>query len=104
LREHSETFRDTLQALNVPDKKFRAIDVIKLQGIYESMRWAIYQKACWAVAPVEFALTPTRKATPFAVVNLVHCRLSPTQPFSERLPTYKRLPTLQTVAHLMNCL
>jgi hypothetical protein len=25
LREHSETFRDTLQALNVPDKKFRAI-------------------------------------------------------------------------------
>ncbi|MDR1271055.1 MAG: hypothetical protein LBK82_16195 [Planctomycetaceae bacterium] len=24
----------------------------------------------------------------FAVVNLVHCRLSPTQPFSKRLPTH----------------
>ncbi|MDR1268933.1 MAG: hypothetical protein LBK82_05360 [Planctomycetaceae bacterium] len=40
-----------------------------------------------------FALTPTRKATPFAIVNLVHSRLLPTQPFSERSPTYKRLPT-----------
>ncbi|MDR1269450.1 MAG: hypothetical protein LBK82_07985 [Planctomycetaceae bacterium] len=39
-------------------------------------------------------MTPTRKAISFAVVNLVHSRLSPTQPFSERLPTScKRLPT-----------
>ncbi|MDR1269007.1 MAG: hypothetical protein LBK82_05740 [Planctomycetaceae bacterium] len=30
----------------------------------------------------------------FAVINLVHSRLSPTRPFSERSPTYKRLPTL----------
>jgi hypothetical protein len=27
------------------------------------------QSARWAVAPVELALTPTRKATPFAVVK-----------------------------------
>ncbi|MDR1269719.1 MAG: hypothetical protein LBK82_09350, partial [Planctomycetaceae bacterium] len=39
-------------------------------------------------------LIPKRKAIPFAVVNPVHCRLSPTRPFSERSPTYKRLPTL----------
>ncbi|MDR1268089.1 MAG: hypothetical protein LBK82_01060 [Planctomycetaceae bacterium] len=32
-------------------------------------------------------LTPKRKATQFAIVNPVHCRLSPTQPFSKRLPT-----------------
>ncbi|MDR1141618.1 MAG: hypothetical protein LBL62_07995 [Planctomycetaceae bacterium] len=32
-------------------------------------------------------LTPKRKATPFAVVHLIHSRLTPTQPFSERLPT-----------------
>ncbi|MDR1269895.1 MAG: hypothetical protein LBK82_10250 [Planctomycetaceae bacterium] len=32
-------------------------------------------------------MTPKRKATPFANVNPVHSRLSPTQPFSERLPT-----------------
>ncbi|MDR1140082.1 MAG: hypothetical protein LBL62_00215 [Planctomycetaceae bacterium] len=38
-------------------------------------------------------LTPKRLAIQFAVVNLIHCRLSPTRPFSERSPTYKRLPT-----------
>ncbi|MDR1270710.1 MAG: hypothetical protein LBK82_14410 [Planctomycetaceae bacterium] len=27
----------------------------------------------------------------FAVVNLVHSRLSPTQPFSERLPTSQQI-------------
>jgi hypothetical protein len=32
------------------------------------------QSARWAVAPVEFALTPTRKAIPFAGVHLIHCR------------------------------
>ncbi|MDR1270031.1 MAG: hypothetical protein LBK82_10955 [Planctomycetaceae bacterium] len=32
-------------------------------------------------------MTPKRKATQIAVVNLVHSRLTPTQPFSERLPT-----------------
>jgi hypothetical protein len=50
----------------------------------------------------------------FIVVNLIHCRLSPTRPFSERSPTlqkvahltkgrppYKRLSTLQKVAHLI---
>ncbi|MDR1268083.1 MAG: hypothetical protein LBK82_01030 [Planctomycetaceae bacterium] len=41
----------------------------------------------WAVAPVEFYSTPKRRATQFIVVNLIHCRLSPTQPFSKRLPT-----------------
>ncbi|MDR1271257.1 MAG: hypothetical protein LBK82_17245 [Planctomycetaceae bacterium] len=50
-------------------------------------RWAIYQKARWAVAPVDAVLTPKRKATLFAIVNLVHCRLSPTRPFSKRSPT-----------------
>ncbi|MDR1268078.1 MAG: hypothetical protein LBK82_01005 [Planctomycetaceae bacterium] len=38
-------------------------------------------------------MTPKRKATQFIVINLIHCRLTPTQPFSERLPTY-------AVAHL----
>jgi hypothetical protein len=42
--------------------------------------WAIYQKTRWAVAPIESS---------FAVINLIHCRLTPTQPFSERLPTPK---------------
>ncbi|MDR1142431.1 MAG: hypothetical protein LBL62_12115 [Planctomycetaceae bacterium] len=49
--------------------------------------WAIYQKVRWTVAPVESALTSKRKAIPFTVVNLIHCRLSPSPPFSERLPT-----------------
>ncbi|MDR1270330.1 MAG: hypothetical protein LBK82_12480 [Planctomycetaceae bacterium] len=35
-------------------------------------------------------LTPKRKATPFIVVNLIPCRLSPTRPFSERSPTHFR--------------
>ncbi|MDR1271043.1 MAG: hypothetical protein LBK82_16130 [Planctomycetaceae bacterium] len=30
---------------------------------------------------------PKPLATPFAVVNLIHSRLSPTRPFSERSPT-----------------
>ncbi|MDR1268500.1 MAG: hypothetical protein LBK82_03140 [Planctomycetaceae bacterium] len=51
------------------------------------------RSARWAVAPVEFYSTPKRKATQFIVVNLIHCRLSPTRPFSERSPTYKRLLT-----------
>ncbi|MDR1268136.1 MAG: hypothetical protein LBK82_01295 [Planctomycetaceae bacterium] len=38
-------------------------------------------------------MTPKRKAIQFAIVNLIHCRLSPTQPFSERLPTFE-LPIL----------
>ncbi|MDR1268013.1 MAG: hypothetical protein LBK82_00675 [Planctomycetaceae bacterium] len=29
-------------------------------------------------------MIPKRKAISFAVVNLVHCRLTPTQPFSEK--------------------
>ncbi|MDR1268074.1 MAG: hypothetical protein LBK82_00985 [Planctomycetaceae bacterium] len=37
-------------------------------------------------------MTSKRKATQIAVVNLIHCRLSPTRPFSERLPTFE-LPT-----------
>ncbi|MDR1270119.1 MAG: hypothetical protein LBK82_11400 [Planctomycetaceae bacterium] len=32
------------------------------------------QSARWAVAPVESYSSPKRKATPFAVVNLIHCR------------------------------
>ncbi|MDR1271122.1 MAG: hypothetical protein LBK82_16535 [Planctomycetaceae bacterium] len=32
------------------------------------------QSARWAVAPVESYSTPKRKATSFAVVNLIHCR------------------------------
>ncbi|MDR1271075.1 MAG: hypothetical protein LBK82_16295, partial [Planctomycetaceae bacterium] len=32
------------------------------------------QSARRAVAPVEFALTPTRKVTSFAVVHLILCR------------------------------
>ncbi|MDR1270341.1 MAG: hypothetical protein LBK82_12535 [Planctomycetaceae bacterium] len=32
-------------------------------------------------------MIPKRKAIPFAVVNQVHSRLSPTRPFSERSPT-----------------
>ncbi|MDR1270294.1 MAG: hypothetical protein LBK82_12295 [Planctomycetaceae bacterium] len=39
-------------------------------------------------------MSPKRKATPFAVVNQVHSRLTPTRPFSERSSTYQRLPTL----------
>ncbi|MDR1268251.1 MAG: hypothetical protein LBK82_01890 [Planctomycetaceae bacterium] len=38
-------------------------------------------------------MTPTRKATPFTVVKLIHCRLTPTRPFSKRSPTYPKLPT-----------
>ncbi|MDR1271185.1 MAG: hypothetical protein LBK82_16865 [Planctomycetaceae bacterium] len=30
---------------------------------------------------------PKRLATQIAIVNLVHSRLTPTQPFSKRLPT-----------------
>ncbi|MDR1268739.1 MAG: hypothetical protein LBK82_04375 [Planctomycetaceae bacterium] len=53
-------------------------------------------------------MTPKRKAIQIAVVNLIHSRLSPTQPFSERLPTfYKRLPTfckrLPTSFHEFSC-
>jgi hypothetical protein len=36
---------------------------------------------------VDSLLTPKQKATQFTVVNRVHSRLSPTQPFSKRLPT-----------------
>ncbi|MDR1268331.1 MAG: hypothetical protein LBK82_02290 [Planctomycetaceae bacterium] len=43
----------------------------------------------------KFAEGSRRLSHNFAVVNLVHSRLTPTQPFSERLPTYKK------VAHLM---
>ncbi|MDR1269107.1 MAG: hypothetical protein LBK82_06255 [Planctomycetaceae bacterium] len=32
-------------------------------------------------------MTPKLKATPFAVVNLIHCRLTPTRPISKRSPT-----------------
>ncbi|MDR1270077.1 MAG: hypothetical protein LBK82_11190 [Planctomycetaceae bacterium] len=44
-------------------------------------------------------MTPKRLAIQFAVVNLIHCRLTPTQPFSERLPTYKKVAYL-VVVHL----
>ncbi|MDR1270125.1 MAG: hypothetical protein LBK82_11430 [Planctomycetaceae bacterium] len=45
-------------------------------------------------------MIPKRKAIQFAIVNLVHCRLLPTQPFSERLPTYKRLLTYKRLPTL----
>ncbi|MDR1268670.1 MAG: hypothetical protein LBK82_04025 [Planctomycetaceae bacterium] len=32
-------------------------------------------------------MIPKRKAIQIAAVNLIHSRLTPTQPFSERLPT-----------------
>ncbi|MDR1270035.1 MAG: hypothetical protein LBK82_10975 [Planctomycetaceae bacterium] len=32
--------------------------------------------------------------TPITIVNLIPCRLSPTQPFSERLPTYYGYPPI----------
>jgi hypothetical protein len=35
-----------------------------------------------------FAKRSRRLSPHFAVVNLIPCRLPPTQPFSERLPTY----------------
>ncbi|MDR1268719.1 MAG: hypothetical protein LBK82_04275 [Planctomycetaceae bacterium] len=38
-----------------------------------------------SVVPI---LTSKRKATPFAVAHLVHSRLTPTRPFSERSPTF----------------
>ncbi|MDR1270475.1 MAG: hypothetical protein LBK82_13215 [Planctomycetaceae bacterium] len=41
------------------------------------------QSARWAVAPVESYSTPKRKATPFAVVKLIHSRLTPTRCFSK---------------------
>ncbi|MDR1268886.1 MAG: hypothetical protein LBK82_05125 [Planctomycetaceae bacterium] len=44
-------------------------------------------------------MTPKRKATPFAVVNLINCRLTPTRPFSKRLPTYKT--NFSMLGHLM---
>ncbi|MDR1271274.1 MAG: hypothetical protein LBK82_17335 [Planctomycetaceae bacterium] len=51
--------------------------------MFRSKRWAIYQKVRWTVVPVEFYSTPKRKATQFIIVNLIHCRLSPTRPFSK---------------------
>ncbi|MDR1269320.1 MAG: hypothetical protein LBK82_07325 [Planctomycetaceae bacterium] len=63
------------------------VNQVELEKVPDSTvgekRWAIYQKARKAVAPVEFYSTPKRKATQFIVVNLIHCRLSPTQPFSK---------------------
>ncbi|MDR1268738.1 MAG: hypothetical protein LBK82_04370, partial [Planctomycetaceae bacterium] len=51
-------------------------------------RWVIYQKARWAIAPVDSALIPKRKAILFASVNFGSLSAStPTQPFSKRLPT-----------------
>ncbi|MDR1268482.1 MAG: hypothetical protein LBK82_03050 [Planctomycetaceae bacterium] len=32
-------------------------------------------------------MTPKRKVTQIAVVNLIHSRLTPTRPFSKRSPT-----------------
>ncbi|MDR1269032.1 MAG: hypothetical protein LBK82_05875 [Planctomycetaceae bacterium] len=34
-----------------------------------------------------FAERSRRLSHHFAVINLIHCRLSPTQPFNKRLPT-----------------
>ncbi|MDR1269595.1 MAG: hypothetical protein LBK82_08725 [Planctomycetaceae bacterium] len=57
----------------------------------------LWLKGCVGVsrlAPVNGGnLIPKRKAIPFTVVNPAHCRLSPTRPFSEKSPTYKRLLT-----------
>ncbi|MDR1268992.1 MAG: hypothetical protein LBK82_05655 [Planctomycetaceae bacterium] len=45
------------------------------------------QSVRWTVAPVESLLTPKRKATQIAVINPVHCRLTPTRCFRKTLPT-----------------
>ncbi|MDR1268959.1 MAG: hypothetical protein LBK82_05490 [Planctomycetaceae bacterium] len=53
------------------------------------------QSVRWTVAPVGLLLTPKRKATQFAIINLIHCRrVRRRDPLanSERSPTYKRLP------------
>jgi hypothetical protein len=47
----------------------------------------ILSKTLRRVTLVDSSLTPKRKATQFAIVNLVHCRLTPTRPFSEKSPT-----------------
>jgi hypothetical protein len=58
--------------------------------------WAIPSLFAKKVAPVDSVLIPKRKAIQIAVVNRVHSRLSPTQPFSERLPTFEvRLSTFE---------
>jgi hypothetical protein len=49
------------------------------------------QSARWAVEPVEFALTPIRKAAPFAVVHRIHCRRVRRR---DLLTNSKRSPTL----------
>jgi hypothetical protein len=48
--------------------------------------WAIYQKARWAVAPVD----SKTEGNTICIVNLVHYRLTPTQSFNE---TFDELPT-----------
>ncbi|MDR1270868.1 MAG: hypothetical protein LBK82_15240, partial [Planctomycetaceae bacterium] len=46
-------------------------------------RWNNKKTAFQPSARPPLLLTPKRKATTFAVINLIHSRLTPTQPFSK---------------------